>query len=206
MRRFRDGAAGFAGPLARARRRHRDPVGRGAADRSRAARATGARSRRTPGAGVPRQCARGRAAGQPAGARHRSATPARGRLDGARTYRRRAGPPAGRAGRGAIVMERVDVTILGRDYSLACSAEEKPVLMAAVRHVDQLMLRIQGSGKVSSNERIAVMAALQVAGELLAMKAPDGPLGGLAVGDFKRRIEEMNLMLDDALSGQEKLL
>ncbi|KCV29458.1 hypothetical protein L489_4639, partial [Bordetella bronchiseptica 00-P-2730] len=36
--------------------------------------------------------------------------------------------------------------------------------------------------------------------------APDGPLGGLAVGDFKRRIEEMNLMLDDALSGQEKLL
>ncbi|AKQ57247.1 MULTISPECIES: cell division protein ZapA [Bordetella] len=103
-------------------------------------------------------------------------------------------------------MERLDVSILGRDYSLACSAEEKPVLLAAVRHVDHLMLRIQGTGKVSSNERIAVMAALQIAGELLAMKAPDGPLGGLAVGDFKRRIEEMNLMLDDALSGQEKLI
>lgn len=44
-------------------------------------------------------------------------------------------------------MERVDVTILGRDYSLACSAEEKPVLMAAVRHVDQLMLRIQGRAR-----------------------------------------------------------
>ena len=42
--------------------------------------------------------------------------------------------------------------------------------------------------------------------ELLAMKAPDGPLGGLAVGDFKRRIEDMNAVLDDALSGQEKLL
>ena len=69
-------------------------------------------------------------------------------------------------------MERVDVTILGRDYSLACSSEEKPTLVAAVRHVDQLMLRIQGTGKVSSNERIAVMAALQIAGELLAMKAP----------------------------------
>jgi len=103
-------------------------------------------------------------------------------------------------------MERLDVTILGRDYSLACAADEKPTLMAAVRHVDQLMLRIQGSGKVASNERIAVMAALHIAGELLAMKAPDGPLGGLAVGDFKRRIDEMNTMLDDALSGQEKLL
>jgi len=31
-------------------------------------------------------------------------------------------------------------------------------------------------------------------------------LGGLAVGDFKRRIEDMNAVLDDALSGQEKLL
>ncbi|ANN76700.1 cell division protein ZapA [Bordetella flabilis] len=103
-------------------------------------------------------------------------------------------------------MERVDVNILGREYSLACSVDEKPTLVAAVRHVDQLMQRIQATGKVSSNERIAVMAALQVAGELLSMKAPDGPLGGLAVGEFKSRIEDMNSMLDDALSGQEKLL
>lgn len=99
-------------------------------------------------------------------------------------------------------MERIDVTILGRDYSLACSTEEKPTLLAAVRHVDQLMLRIQGSGKVSSNERIAVMAALQIASELLSMKAPDGPLGGLAVGEFKGRIEHMNSLLDEALSKQ----
>lgn len=96
-------------------------------------------------------------------------------------------------------MERIDVTILGRDYSLACSIEEKPALLAAVKHVDQLMLRIQGAGKVSSNERIAVMAALQTASELLAMKAPDGPLGGLAVGEFKGRIEHMHALLDEAL-------
>lgn len=99
-------------------------------------------------------------------------------------------------------MERIDVTILGRDYSLACSTEEKPALLAAVKHVDQLMLRIQGSGKVSSNERIAVMAALQIASELLGMKAPDGPLGGLAVGDFKSRIEHMHTLLDEALPKQ----
>jgi len=103
-------------------------------------------------------------------------------------------------------MERVDVNILGREYSMACSAEEKPTLLASVRHVDTLMQRIQASGKVSSNERIAVMAALQIAAELLGMKAPDGPLGGLAVGEFKRRIEAMNSLLDDGLSGQEKLL
>ncbi|MBJ7262926.1 MAG: cell division protein ZapA [Burkholderiaceae bacterium] len=97
-------------------------------------------------------------------------------------------------------MERVDVTILGREYSLACAADEKATLLAAVKHVDQLMLRISGSGKVSSNERIAVMAALQIATELLSVKAPDGPLGGLAVGDFKRRMTDMNSLLDDALT------
>ncbi|VFR26432.1 Z-ring-associated protein ZapA [plant metagenome] len=104
-------------------------------------------------------------------------------------------------------MERIDVSILGRDYSLACAPEEKAALQAAVRHVDQLMLRIKGSGKVSSNERIAVMAAIQIASEMLAMKAaPDGPLGGLAVGDFKRKIESMNHLLDEAISGQERLV
>lgn len=100
-------------------------------------------------------------------------------------------------------MERVDVTILGREYSLACSSEEKPALLAAVRHVDQLMLRISGTGKVSSNERIAVMAAVSIAGEMLAMKAPDGPLGGLAFGDFKQKLEDIHAQVDAALGDRQ---
>src|SRR5690606_40434112 len=96
-------------------------------------------------------------------------------------------------------MERVDVSILGRDYSLACLPSEKEALLAAVRHVDQRMLGVKGSGKVSSNERIAVMAAIQIAGELLALRNPNGPLGDVALGDFKRRIDEMNDMLDQVV-------
>ena len=97
------------------------------------------------------------------------------------------------------MMERVDVSILGREYSLACAPEEKVSLMEAVQHVSQLAGRIQGAGKISGNERIAVMTAIQIAGELLSVRAPDGPLGGLAVGEFKRRIDAMNEMLDEAL-------
>ncbi|WP_269499863.1 cell division protein ZapA [Castellaniella sp. S9] len=96
-------------------------------------------------------------------------------------------------------MERVDVSILGRDYSLACSPSEKDALLAAVRHVDQRMLAIKGTGKVASNERIAVMAAIQIAGELLNMRAPDGPLSNIALGDFKGKIDAMNDMLDQVL-------
>lgn len=96
-------------------------------------------------------------------------------------------------------MERVDVSILGRDYSLACMPSEKDALLAAVRHVDQRMLAIKGNGKVASNERIAVMAAIQIAGELLNMRAPDGPLSNIALGDFKGKIDGMNDMLDEVL-------
>ena len=90
-------------------------------------------------------------------------------------------------------MERIDVSILGRDYSLACPPSEKE----AVRHVDQRMLGVKGTGKITSNERIAVMAAIQIANELLSMRAPDGPLGGVALGEFKRKIDAMNDMLDE---------
>ncbi|MFA5663977.1 cell division protein ZapA [Castellaniella sp.] len=93
-------------------------------------------------------------------------------------------------------MERVDVSILGREYSLACPADEKPALLAAVRLVDQRMQSIKAAGKIGSAERIAVMAAIQTAIELLAMRAPDGPLGQLALGDFKSKIEDINGVLD----------
>ena len=96
-------------------------------------------------------------------------------------------------------MERVDIAILGRDYSLACPPEEKDALLAAVRLVDQRMLAIKGVGKIASNERIAVMAAIQIANELLSLRAPDGPLGNVALGDFKGKIESMNDMLDAVL-------
>ncbi len=96
-------------------------------------------------------------------------------------------------------MERVDVSILGRDYSLACLPAERESLLAAVRHVDQRMLGVKGSGKVSSNERIAVMAAIQIAAELLSMRAPNGPLSNVALGDFKRKIDDMNDLLDQVV-------
>ncbi len=93
-------------------------------------------------------------------------------------------------------MERVEAKILGRDYSLLCSPEEKATLQAAVAHVSQLAGRVQGSGKVAGNERIAIMVAIQVAAELLVMKSPEGPLGDLSVGDFKRKIDGINELLD----------
>ncbi|MFT0850123.1 cell division protein ZapA [Achromobacter sp. F4_2707] len=96
-------------------------------------------------------------------------------------------------------MERVDVSILGRDYSMACLPAEKDALLEAVRLVDQRMSAIKNAAKASGNERIAVMAAIQIASELLRMKAPSGPLANVAVGDFKRKIEDMHAALDQVV-------
>jgi len=96
-------------------------------------------------------------------------------------------------------MERVDISLLGRDYSLACQPSERDALLAAVKLVDQRMQAVKLAGKTSGNERIAVMAAIQIALELLAMRAPDGPLGDAAVGDVKQRLDAMHSLLDQAL-------
>ena len=69
----------------------------------------------------------------------------------------------------------------------------------ATRRVTRLVNDVEQSLAVARK-------AIEQAETRLRLRAPDGPLGGLAVGDFKRRIEDMNAVLDDALSGQEKLL
>jgi cell division protein ZapA len=97
------------------------------------------------------------------------------------------------------------VKILGREYRLSCAAEEKDALLAAVAYVDEKMVAIRDLGKITGNDRIAVFAALNIANELLAARAPGGELSDLAFGEFKRRIQSMNAALDAVLTPQEKL-
>lgn len=101
-------------------------------------------------------------------------------------------------------MERLDITLLGREYTLACPPSEKAKLLDAVQLVDKHMERIKEAGRTSGNERIAVMASIQIAVELLSMKAPDGPMSNVALGDFKRKIEDMHKRMDTALGPMEQ--
>jgi len=94
------------------------------------------------------------------------------------------------------MMERLDITVLDREYSLACAPDQKEGLLAAVRHVDQRMQAIKEAGKITGNERIAVMASIQIAVELLSTRAPGGVLGDAALGEFKTRIDTINQLID----------
>ncbi len=94
----------------------------------------------------------------------------------------------------------IDVSLLGRTYRIACSDSEREALLRAVAYLDGKMSEIRKAGKVAGTERIAVMAALNIAHELLTTK-----LGGFDIGEAKRRINDIEATLDAALAKQEKL-
>jgi cell division protein ZapA len=60
-------------------------------------------------------------------------------------------------------MKQVEVTILGQSYLLACPEGGEALLQAAVAAVDREMSGIRDAGKVKARERIAVLAALNLA-------------------------------------------
>ena len=69
----------------------------------------------------------------------------------------------------------LDVHILGRDYKVACKEHERAELMDAVAFLDQRMREIRGAGKTAGVDRIAVMAALNIANELLRERKTPPP-------------------------------
>ncbi|WP_031433920.1 cell division protein ZapA [Methylomarinum vadi] len=60
----------------------------------------------------------------------------------------------------------VTVTILGKEYKIVCDEDEKETLIQSAQDLDKQMRAIRDSGKVTSPDRIAVMAALNLSHEL----------------------------------------
>ena len=64
----------------------------------------------------------------------------------------------------------VIVNILGKEYQIACTEEEKPALIASAQLLHDGMDKIRASGKVVGLDRIAVMAGLNIAHELVSVQ------------------------------------
>ena len=107
----------------------------------------------------------------------------------------------------------LDVKIMGREYRVACSPEEREALLAAVDLVDGKMRDIAQRTKNTIAERVAVMAALNIAHEHLSKKpspmeipSQTGTEPGLDFGSVKRRISDMEAQLAAVLEPQERLI
>ena len=97
------------------------------------------------------------------------------------------------------------VRILDRDYRLAVSAEEKPRLIEAARAVDERMRALREAGRVSGTDRIAVMAALQLADELIGLREAAQGTPSAPDTEASKRVRRMTETIDDALKRQESL-
>jgi cell division protein ZapA len=100
------------------------------------------------------------------------------------------------------MQEQIDVKILDRDYKLAVDESEKGKLVDAAKMVDEKMRSIRSAGRINGVDRIAVMAALQLAHELLSSTA-----GGETpvANDVVKRIRKMTEDLDAEFKRQETL-
>lgn len=94
----------------------------------------------------------------------------------------------------------LQINVMGREFRVACPEDEQKGLLEAVDYLNKKMLEIRENGKVIGLERIAIMAALNIAHELLSTK-----VGGFDIAELKRRMENMETMLDRAMHDQSKL-
>jgi cell division protein ZapA len=108
---------------------------------------------------------------------------------------------------------QLDIKIMGREYKVACRESERAELLDAVAFLDARMHEIKDGGKITGADRIAVMAALNLANDLLReRKAPAPPpitraaAGGIDDAEARRRIVAMQAAIDQTMANQEKLL
>ena len=95
----------------------------------------------------------------------------------------------------------IEISILGRSYKIACKEGEREALLAAAAYLDGKMGEIKNAGKVNGTDRIAVMAALNIAHEFLSTRLGNG----FDIGQAKRRISQIEAKLDEVLAQQDKL-
>ena len=84
---------------------------------------------------------------------------------------------------------------------MACPPEERAELLDSVAYLDKNMREIRDAGKITSIERIAIMAALNITHELLTVRLGNG----FDMSDFKRRMESMQAAIDTVLADQDEL-
>jgi cell division protein ZapA len=95
---------------------------------------------------------------------------------------------------------RVSVRILEKEYQFACAPEERAALLDSAEHLNNEMRKIRDSGKVIGLDRIAVMAALNMANELLKARAKDTSLDS----DVVHRIRSLRERVESSLQrGQQ---
>ena len=94
----------------------------------------------------------------------------------------------------------VAINILDREFLIACTTEERPGLLAAAAYLDGKMREVRGNTRTQGVDRIAVMAALNIAHELIQLKQRSEIDGGV----LAQHLHTLRTKLDGALASPLK--
>lgn len=88
-------------------------------------------------------------------------------------------------------VQPVSLNILDKEYKIACAADEKEALINSARELDKQMRKIRDTGKVSSTDRIAVLAALNLAHDSVTTNKNDNIDIGARLAELRSKIENV---------------
>ncbi len=96
---------------------------------------------------------------------------------------------------------QVSIRILDKEYQVACPADERTDLLDSAEILNAKMREIRDSGRIVGIDRIAVMAALNMANDLLHAQARDRSLDG----DVSSRLKLISDRVESVLGGSQQL-
>jgi len=95
--------------------------------------------------------------------------------------------------------KQVEVTIAGQSYRFGVAPDNEAALLEAAALVDTQMNKLKNSVAAKGVERVAVMAAISIASDLLALQRKQQADGAIPVDAIRARIRELNERADEAL-------
>ena len=104
--------------------------------------------------------------------------------------------------------KQLDVQIMGQSYILGCPEGGEERLLGAVRRVDEAMCKIRDAGKIKARDRIAVLAALNLAFEQTETPpaASAVPVDAVVPADAQARLSQLLKRLDQVLEQDGQLI
>lgn len=92
----------------------------------------------------------------------------------------------------------VSINILDKEYRIACTKEEREDLLVSSKYLDSKMRELKDGGKIVGPDKIAVVAALNIAHELIQLRVQHVQLG--------EKLDTLGNRIDQALGSQYQLL
>lgn len=92
----------------------------------------------------------------------------------------------------------ISVSILDKEYKVACPAGEQTALLASAEYLDSKMREVRDSGKIIGSERVAVITALNITNDLLNANQIDNGISQDLTPRLKNLESKIIQVLEDA--------